>query len=688
MREAGLGLGKRSRAWRWMAAAAVSLALAVGPAMPAAFAAEASAGQPAGGAIAGTDVQVSGDRAVWVHSGANGEVEIRTRNLQSGAELTVAAGTKRKQGPAVSGEWVVWADKNVHEDSSVYWDIIGYNLSTRQRLVLNADKGQHVNPSIDGNDAVWFDMAGSGTLHHYDLAEKRARPLGQGRYPVVRGGLVVYKNPRDGGISQIELSTNRKTELYLGGAGQYVSWFDFNGRYVLWKQGNPQGESKMVLLDTTAVNPEPRDLTVYSVKSTEYGYMELGNSQGVWLEQVGGVPVIKAVTLETAEVYRVVDASGGSHVLGLTEGKLLLAQADGTILYQEVKPASTDPGNPGSLGGGSSGGSGQTDDAKMTVGVGGGKLSTAGGDATLTIPAGALAEDTLLELAAADGQAEAARRAADLGRKPVSGIWEVRTERQFAKKAVLSLALLAAGLDQDALQRTAIYRYDHASGKWKYEGGAADATGTRFEADIAGAGYYAVLVNGTPFGDTAGHWARKEIEWLAMRSLADGMADGVYEPEGRLTRAQFVKLLADAVGIQAASEPSGLFRDVPDSHWARPWIEAAAKAGLAEGTSAGEFQPDRDLTREEMMALLVRSFGPGAREAQALLPEEAHQLLGGFSDEAAIQAWAVPYAAIAVKYGLVEGDDTGLNPAGRSTRAQSAAVVYRYLQALETGKLQ
>lgn len=65
--------------------------------------------------------------------------------------------------------------------------------------MLNLDKGLHVTPSIDGTDVVWFDMSGSGTLHSYDLAEKRARPSAQGRYPKVQDGLVVLKSPRDGG---------------------------------------------------------------------------------------------------------------------------------------------------------------------------------------------------------------------------------------------------------------------------------------------------------------------------------------------------------------------------------------------------------------------------------------------------------------------------------------------------------
>ncbi|MNC23577.1 Endo-1,4-beta-xylanase A precursor [compost metagenome] len=155
-------------------------------------------------------------------------------------------------------------------------------------------------------------------------------------------------------------------------------------------------------------------------------------------------------------------------------------------------------------------------------------------------------------------------------------------------------------------------------------------------------------------------------------------------PEEPLTRAQFVKLLLEAgvspkAGAAQDSADPVVFNDVDGEHWAKAWIEKAAAAGLADGVGEGRFEPDRPLTRSEMMALLVRA-ADARQEAEGLQEADAANLLSSYADRGELASWAVPYAALAVQKGWMEGDGGRLRPGAQTTRAEAAAVLYRLLQ--------
>jgi hypothetical protein len=672
----------KQKAFRWVLVWAVWLVLA---AMWSGQHQKALAAETvAGGAITGTDVAITKNCAVWVQAQVGGETKIVTRNLLTGEEQVVAGGMSRKQAPVTNGRWIIWADKNTQATASANWDIIAFDLVTEERRVLNSDPGAYANPSVDGSQVVWFDLAGFGVIYHYDLDQKRWRPLGQGRYPVVKNNQVVFKNEHDGGLSKIDLITNERTELIMPGGGQFVSLFDYNGHYVLWKEGNAQGESKIVLLDATDSNAVPGDLTAYSLKKVEYPLLQLGNERGIWLENTGGQPLVKGINLDTAAVYTVAEASGSERILGLSGDFLLLARTDGQLVKQEVAPKQeSGDGTGGSTSsGGAAVGSHNSKAAEQMIGPQGGKLSAGDGGAELTVPAGALTREVMVGLAWAGESGGHLQAMAAMGRSQLAGPWEVKSAESFAVPAVLSFAVDSAGLTTADWDKTAVYRYDVKTGKWFYAAGGL-TKGGRFEATVAGAGYYAVLRNETPFRDMDRHWGKTAVEWLAMRSIADGMEEGMFMPEGPLTRAQFVKLLLEAgisreAGTVPITSPVG-FRDVGEGHWAKAWIEKAVAAGLADGVGDGRFEPDRPLTRSEMMALLVRA-ADARQEAESLQKKDAASLLSSYADREELASWALPYAALAVQKGWMEGDGGRLRPGAQATRAEAAAVLYRLLQ--------
>jgi hypothetical protein len=111
------------------------------------------------------------------------------------------------------------------------------------------------------------------------------------------------------------------------------------------------------------------------------------------------------------------------------------------------------------------------------------------------------------------------------------------------------------------------------------------------------------------------HWAANYIEQL----YADGITTGCnpalmqYCPAQAVTRAQMAAFLLRAKHGSGYAPPSatGVFNDVPTSHWAAAWIEQLYAEGITTGCNPALMQycPEQPVTRAEMAAFLVRTFG-------------------------------------------------------------------------------
>ncbi len=104
------------------------------------------------------------------------------------------------------------------------------------------------------------------------------------------------------------------------------------------------------------------------------------------------------------------------------------------------------------------------------------------------------------------------------------------------------------------------------------------------------------------FADISGHWAEETINELAKAGIISGKGEGLYEPEGKVTRAEFIKLLTCAVGVynenEAASEDAVC--DVDLSAWYHKYIADALDGGILEIGKTGAFLPDSDAKRGDV----------------------------------------------------------------------------------------
>ncbi|WP_172256759.1 5'-nucleotidase C-terminal domain-containing protein [Saccharibacillus deserti] len=120
-----------------------------------------------------------------------------------------------------------------------------------------------------------------------------------------------------------------------------------------------------------------------------------------------------------------------------------------------------------------------------------------------------------------------------------------------------------------------------------------------------------------------------------------------------VTRAGFVSEVVNALKLNAVSAPASGFTDVKSDAPYADDIAEAVKAGLIKGYGGGKFNPDRNITREEMATILANVL------KQQLPTVEAASVLSAFDDAASVAAYAKTPVAQLVQAGILSASEPG-----------------------------
>lgn len=172
-------------------------------------------------------------------------------------------------------------------------------------------------------------------------------------------------------------------------------------------------------------------------------------------------------------------------------------------------------------------------------------------------------------------------------------------------------------------------------------------------------------------------WYHDYVYDLVYRGVVNGMTATTYEPEGKLTRAQFVKLLAcslEEAETLKTYEGQHPFTD-SEGHWAEAYIAWAKDKGIVEGVSATEFDPEAPITREQMATI----FGRYALKQGIVLPKDAAPA-ESFPDADKISEYAREFVELMRIAGILNGYEDGtFRPQGNATRAEAAKLFSLFL---------
>ena len=180
------------------------------------------------------------------------------------------------------------------------------------------------------------------------------------------------------------------------------------------------------------------------------------------------------------------------------------------------------------------------------------------------------------------------------------------------------------------------------------------------------------------FSDIVGHWAEPFIRALVSMNLTQGFADGTYQPDQAMSRAQYTALIAAAFN-PPAKRPSPEFTDIAKDFWAANAIEVAARGGFVGGFSDRTFRPTQNVQRLQVIVSLVNGLGLVASDQKTLT----------YIDQEKIPEYARTAVTIATQQKIIVNypDPNLLAPTREATRAEVAAMVYQALVASQRTKV-
>lgn len=167
----------------------------------------------------------------------------------------------------------------------------------------------------------------------------------------------------------------------------------------------------------------------------------------------------------------------------------------------------------------------------------------------------------------------------------------------------------------------------------------------------------------------AGYWAYDAIAYLTREGIVNGSGGNAFEPERSIKREEFVKLLAEALPLAAASDGAD-FTDMETGAWYTGYIASAVEKGIVQGAGDGSFGIGRQITRQDMAVMMYRAAG--------LLPEKSSRT---FQDDAQIAGYAKDAVYTLQSQGIINGRiGNNFEPDGYATRAEAAAMLYRMIK--------
>ncbi|MEI3162417.1 MAG: S-layer homology domain-containing protein [Lachnospirales bacterium] len=176
------------------------------------------------------------------------------------------------------------------------------------------------------------------------------------------------------------------------------------------------------------------------------------------------------------------------------------------------------------------------------------------------------------------------------------------------------------------------------------------------------------------FNDIDGHWAKNYIEELAKMGFIKGISASTFAPNNSLTRAQAVQFLRNLNIVNSGTKAVETFKDVPNDAWYSDSINWAVENEIAQGIGNGKFEPDKEITREEM-ALMIQNF----INKTSIKFDANHNVT--FTDVDLISDWAYDAVVSLASYTILNGRTNGqFDPKANITRGEMSVIISNILK--------
>ena len=169
-------------------------------------------------------------------------------------------------------------------------------------------------------------------------------------------------------------------------------------------------------------------------------------------------------------------------------------------------------------------------------------------------------------------------------------------------------------------------------------------------------------------------WYSKAVVVMVEKGLVKGREDNKFEPNAKITRAEFITILSRIEGKAMDTQANVQFKDIKSTDWYYQAIAWANANNIAKGTG-GTFNPNQPITREEMAAMLM-NYIKYNEQIKIAVKNEAKT----FADNSQVSDWAKESVQVMQSAGIIGGNENNqFAPKTHATRAETMEMLYRLL---------
>lgn len=166
-------------------------------------------------------------------------------------------------------------------------------------------------------------------------------------------------------------------------------------------------------------------------------------------------------------------------------------------------------------------------------------------------------------------------------------------------------------------------------------------------------------------------WYAEAVSAAVDNGLLYGKSSTIIDPNGDMTRAEMAAIINRSFGCYKTADISQ-YKDVAKSKWYYTDVALAVQMGTYNGRSASAMAPDAPISRQEAMTVVARAL-------ELDYNAYAKTDLSKFADEKNISSWALPYVRAMVGADYIHGRTKGLEPLDNITRAEFAQIFYNII---------
>ena len=166
-------------------------------------------------------------------------------------------------------------------------------------------------------------------------------------------------------------------------------------------------------------------------------------------------------------------------------------------------------------------------------------------------------------------------------------------------------------------------------------------------------------------------WHAEAVSAAVDNGLLYGKSSSIIDPNGDMTRAEMAAIINRSFGCYKTADISQ-YKDVAKSKWYYKDVAMAVQMGTYNGRSASSMAPDAPISRQEAMTVVARAL-------ELDYDAYAKTDLSAFSDRSEISNWALPYVRAMVGADYIHGRTKGLEPLDNITRAEFAQIFYNII---------